>query len=275
MSNYWSALRFLSCLGLLSLCTFVALGKCTASKAIPFPKGVADPNGSIGYIANGDGAIEAIDLRTGRALWSRHESARPLLVAGNRLVAGSVDSTSRNTLRISVLDTKNKGKVLYHSNVHFPDWVEIGPANNDSFSMDVSLREVNHQCVVAIEWEAQSSYKGGAPPPEWVEQKNRKTESGVVHVDLDNGKVQTARRPNTTHHDLTGTSLSDQSSWRFEQDAREAFAIGSRVYYLVDSPVETAAGQTALKARDLSTGKLLWQTTLQNRPAVKPPPLRP
>jgi len=234
---------------------------------------VAQPDGSVGYIANGADGIDALDLLTGKTLWSSDEASRPLLVAKDRLVASSVEITSTNTLRISVLDTKQNGKLLYHSSVSFPLWVEIGPANNNSLSMDVSLEPINDDCVVVIGWQAQSRYKGGAAPPEWIEQRDARNTSGVVYIDLYTGKVETLNTPHTTNIDAT-PSLSDQSSWRFEQNAREAFAIGGRVYYLVDSTADAAAGQTALKARDLSSGKLLWETTLRNQRNIKiPPPL--
>lgn len=272
MSIYLSAPRVFSSLIIFSICTFVTLAECAKSKPIPFPQGVADPDGSIGYVANGAGSIEALDLLTGKTLWSSNEASRPLLVAKNRLVAGSVAITSKNTLRISVLDTKHKGKLLYHSQVDFPSWVEVGESNDSSFSMNLTLQKHNGDCAVVIGWQAQTQYKGGAPPPKWVQQREAKKASGVVYIDLESGKIETVHTNPTTQLDGNVISLSDQSSWRFERHAREAFAIGPRVYYLLDSPTNTA-GQTALRARDLSSGKLLWETTLHNQPDA--PPLRP
>ncbi len=263
MRNYRLALSLISCLALFSSCAFAAPDKCTAAKPIPFPNGVSDPDGKVGYVANGAGGIAALDLLTGKTLWSSDEASRPLLVAKNRLIAESVESTSRNIFQISVIDTKQKGKLLYHASVPFPSWVEIAAANNNEFSMDVTL---NDNCVVVIRWQAQSRYKGGAPPPEQIEQRDAKNASGVVHIDLETGKVESLNTPHTTNQ--TTASLSDQSSWRFEPDAREAFAIGSRVYYLVDN----TGDKTTLKARDLSSGKLLWEITLQNQKRIKIPP---
>lgn len=140
--------------------------------------------------------------------------------------------------------------------------------------MDVSLQRINRDCVVVIGWQAQTQFKGGAPPPEWVKQREARNASGIVYMDLDSGTVETVSTPHTTQPDGIVISLSDQSSWRFEQDAREAFAIGPRVYYLVDSPVNTA-GQTSLRARDLSSGKLLWETTLHTQQDAQPPRPRP
>jgi hypothetical protein len=65
----------------------------------------------------------------------------------------------------------------------------------------------------------------------------------------------------------------------YEPGTRLASILNSCLYYLVETQVVVSAQsppnlQSRLKARDLTSGKLLWERILQEKPPSKPPPLR-
>ena len=47
------------------------------SRPLPLPGGVADPDGKTGYVVNEKGGINALDLESGKILWTRDEPAKP------------------------------------------------------------------------------------------------------------------------------------------------------------------------------------------------------
>jgi hypothetical protein len=83
--------------------------------AHPFviPGGVADPAGRNGFLANVDGGISAVDLRSGDVLWQSKAARRPLSVTGERLYASVATGDGR--LRVVGLDVTRNGEVAFES----------------------------------------------------------------------------------------------------------------------------------------------------------------
>jgi hypothetical protein len=80
------------------------------ANTVLLPRGmVADPRGDTGFVPNA-GAIDAIDLRTGKVLWTTKAASRPLLVGGDQLVALAKVEGRKYTVRVVVLDASPKGK---------------------------------------------------------------------------------------------------------------------------------------------------------------------
>jgi hypothetical protein len=94
-------------------------GKESFADTFFLPAGVvAEPKGRTGFVPNGrPERIDAVDLQTGKVLWTTKEAYRPLLAAGGRLVALAKVEGKRHTLRLVVLDAsaKGKGKLLLTS----------------------------------------------------------------------------------------------------------------------------------------------------------------
>jgi hypothetical protein len=66
----------------------------------------------------------------------------------------------------------------------------------------------------------------------------------------------------------------------YEPGTQEACVLGARVYYLIEGPPApvTSGGSILpyiLKARELTSGQVLWERPLQARRVSKPPALRP
>lgn len=86
----------------------------TPPNANPFqlrPGVVVDPVRRVAYIMNPDGAVEALDLGAGTQLWSTREAAKPLAVAGEKLVAQAEASDAGNALPLVVMESKS-GEVV-------------------------------------------------------------------------------------------------------------------------------------------------------------------
>jgi len=68
-----------------------------AQNPIPFevvPGVVVDPGRSAAYVMSPAGGIDAIDLDSGRLLWSTMRAAMPLVIAGGRVVAATLPCVS-------------------------------------------------------------------------------------------------------------------------------------------------------------------------------------
>jgi hypothetical protein len=71
---------------------------------------VADPRGGTAFVPNGDRGIDAVDLETGKVLWTTKEAVTPLLLARDRLVALANIEDRKTKVQLVVLDVSEKGK---------------------------------------------------------------------------------------------------------------------------------------------------------------------
>lgn len=157
-------------------------------KPIFLPAGVAAPDKRAGYIADTSGGIQALDLAEGALIWRSQLAARPLIVRENGLAALKRAVPDReNALQVVLLDRNDQGKLLLESEpVIFPDWVAATIIMNETFSYSVRLEGDD----LLLEWEAQARYRGGAPPPAYIQAQANKAASGVARIDLKTGKVR-------------------------------------------------------------------------------------
>lgn len=154
--------------------------------ARPLPgDGVADPAGKVGFFPNTKAGIDAIDLATGKLLWSSKEGIRPLLAIEGRLFVQKTEKP--NQVRVLVLDTKEGGKRMVESQpIVFPDWVSVSTALGRTFHGGARVNIDG----LWLSWEARAFYAGGARPTPEIEEAARKAASGVFRVDLDTGKIE-------------------------------------------------------------------------------------
>jgi outer membrane protein assembly factor BamB len=84
------------------------------------PGGVVDATGQIGFVAGANGGIDALDLETGKVLWTSWKAAKPIAVVGKKLIAWAPGKD----VRIVVLDGAQEGKAILESDaVTLPRWV--------------------------------------------------------------------------------------------------------------------------------------------------------
>lgn len=170
-----------------------AFGHATAQEAKvvlgkPLPGGgVACPALKTGYFPNTTGGIDALDLTTGKVLWSSKEASRPLVAAEAGVLAQRTEKGKPNQIRIVILHAGQQGKRTLESQpIVFPDWVSVEVAYGRSFHTGV--RGDGKRLWLA--WSANAFYAGGARPTPEIEKAARKSASGVARVDLETGKVE-------------------------------------------------------------------------------------
>jgi len=156
-----------------------------AASLHPLPgDGVADPARKTGFFPNTSGGVDALDLGTGKVLWSSKEANRPLVASENRLFA---QKGNGNQLRVVALDTAKEGKRVFESPpLPLPGWASVEPAYGRRFASSVRLDKNG----LFLTWEARAFYAGGAPPPPQVLKAAQMDASGVVQIDVDSGKIE-------------------------------------------------------------------------------------
>ena len=158
-----------------------------APSSVPFPGGVADPAAKTAYVTNTAGGIDAIDLGKGDLLWDTKEPAKPVAVAGKKLVVQVPVAGKANEVKVAILDTAAKGKKVSESDaVTFPDWVSVGGGYGRSFASSGRI----HDGALLLTWQARAWYAGGARPSREIEERARKQDAGIAKVNLESGKVE-------------------------------------------------------------------------------------
>lgn len=176
------------------------------------PRGVAEPSGKIGYVANRNNGIDAIDLNDGRMLWTSGEASYPLLATRHWLTAQKILPGQSNAFQIAKLNTERKGSLILLSEpIVFPDWVSVQPTNDEDFSFKVYATTDD----LFLDWQAHSRYRGGANPPSYVLQQSTREGRGTVRVDLKSGNVEMLPSTERTTAPQKDASLEEQfgSGW--------------------------------------------------------------
>ena len=147
-------------------------------------KGLADAAGKTGFFPNTRGGIDALDLATGKVLWSSKDANLPLITAGTHLYA---IKGSGNQLRVIKLDTSKDGERVFESPaIPLPAWASVDTAYGRRFRSSVRL-DANGLFLI---WEADAFYAGGAAPPPEVLKRERKQEKGVARIDTKTGMIE-------------------------------------------------------------------------------------
>lgn len=150
------------------------------------PAGVADIERKIGYVSNADFGIDAIDLSTGNLFWNTNLAAYPLTVWKNSLVALRFLEANEEAAQIVVFSSNQEAApALLSELIKLPEW--ITPKINDHFSFNAYL----DRNVLILTWNARKMYEGGAPPPDYIVQRESRQDSGKIKIDLITGVVGT------------------------------------------------------------------------------------
>jgi hypothetical protein len=207
--------------------------------------GVADPPGKFGYVPSKDGGIDAIDLASGKVLWTTRDANRPLLATADRLFAQAPVSGKANQVRIVVFDALKKGKKLEISEpIPFPDWVSVAVTYGRSFASTARL----HAKRLVYVWEARGWYAGGARPTPEIERAARKSAAGVIQLDLASNKWQK----------LEGDQVPKGTPAKVPGEVNKA-KVGRQTYVILDRPGPKMFQRLrTLRALD-GRGDLVWE----------------
>jgi hypothetical protein len=158
---------------------------------LPFPRGVASPDGTRGFIEMATTGVAALDLSSGVDLWHHTMPARPRLVIDDRLVAQDLAATHGHVLRFLLLSIGAGGSVVLRTApLSLPDWVSV-----DDPEQNVRVELFGGTDHFTIVWRVEAYYQGGAPPPASVEARSHRVLGGAARVDLATGAVTAQADP--------------------------------------------------------------------------------
>jgi hypothetical protein len=147
-------------------------------------QGIADSVGKTGFFPNPSGGIDALNLATGKVLWSSKEANLPLIATQRHLFALKGNG---NQLRVIKMDLSKQGQRLFESPpIPLPSWASVTTAYGTSFQSSVRS---NSNSLFLI-WEARTFYANGAAPPPELEASSRRYQTGVERIDRKTGRIE-------------------------------------------------------------------------------------
>jgi hypothetical protein len=231
-----------------------------AKPAVQFiPGGVADAAGKKGFVANASGGVDALDLETGKPLWTYKDGGKPLAVVGNRVLVQAKDKDKGNVLRVVFIDVAEGTKVKESDPIELPSWavIEEGRGAGHSFASSARL-----DGDLLVSWQATQFYWGGAAPSPEVLKATNKNAGGVARVNVESGKVEMLDADKTPPPPAVKVSKELEKAaarpYGFGDDVRTTVAAAGKFAVAVD--VEPPAGnkqKVVLKQWDLATEKAL------------------
>jgi len=236
-----------------------------ASTTRLFSRGVADPSGLRAFVRDRSGTVLALDLRTGEMLWRAARGLRALAVVDDMLVAARVAAPS--ALEIVILDTAEGRVRRVSERLPLPSWVL--PSLDDT--SEFTLRAEPEGRSVVIWWSAQARYQGGAPPSTKVRETFERDAHGAARVDLDTGAVELL--PEST--DVTDHSVGQPATSTAEPNVLEQQELGDKRFQLVADTQAGGAIKVFVRAVDRASGKMVWETLIEEAPQYRPKRLRP
>jgi hypothetical protein len=229
------------------------------------PGGVVDAAGKTGYVVNADRQLDAVDLESGKTLWTFKQECRPLAAVGDRVLVQAVEPTKPNTARVLLLDAEGK-KVKESDSLVFPDWVIPGPTvrwSGRSFTSQPRIEKGE----LWLKWQAHAHYAGGAAPTPEILKASKKDADGVARVNLESGKVEMLPADKAPPPP-EGPKVSDELKKAAARDVLNGSEMEKKVSlcgdYAVAVDVEPAGPKqkVVLKCWELKSGKALDPQTL-------------
>jgi hypothetical protein len=130
---------------------------------------VISPRLGLAYLMRPNGGIQAVDLASGAVRWRSDRAAKPLALAGDRLIA-QAESRRAGTLHLAVLDARS-GADRHPLTISLPKGIVATVVDSPSGSFRVQADSAGSDLVVR--WEASGLAAGaqGYLPADGVEQE--------------------------------------------------------------------------------------------------------
>jgi hypothetical protein len=106
--------------------------------------------------------IDAVDLASGRSLWSTTRASKPVILEGDLLLAQADAPGKGNTLRLVGLDVAKAGQVTFEADVELPEGVGVSIA--DGLGTSFRVAAWTHGNAIVLSWKFSELYVGGPPP---------------------------------------------------------------------------------------------------------------
>jgi hypothetical protein len=146
--------------------------------------GIADSVEKTGFFPSTTGGIDALNLVTGKVLWSSKEANLPLITIQNSLFALKGNG---NQLRVIKMDAGKQGQRLFESPpIPLPKWASATVAYGTSFRSSVR----SNSSGLFLVWEASAFYSGGVQPTPEMVARARKNQDGVEKINKNTGKIE-------------------------------------------------------------------------------------
>jgi photosystem II stability/assembly factor-like uncharacterized protein len=132
------------------------------SLAVSLRSGViVGPGGKHLYLMSPGGTVEAIELETGKQVWTSKEAAKPLGVSADHVVAQAEAPADGNAMKVVVLDRKS-GKAVSSGSVALPAGVK--PSINDTIHGKFAARAQTRAKDAVVSWQFVELPKRGVKP---------------------------------------------------------------------------------------------------------------
>lgn len=203
----------------------------------PIPLGISDPEGRIGAVENLLD-VDLIDLLSGARLRRLTAIGKPLMIDGGQLL-GWQSRPAGHHLRLFRAPLPPAGTAAdWSPEVALPEWVDL----RSEADTDFALRFARDGDVYALFWRARRQYRGGAPPPAFLQDEyNRQV--ATARIDFDVGSLAVLRQ-----RDDDGFADDAERARRGEDLARDAGGLAYRqAGQLHNAPWTTEGGPRFLR----------------------------
>ena len=156
---------------------------------------IIDPARGLVYVMAPAGGIEAVDLANGTITWRSDQVAKPLALAGNRLVGLATGDDPRE-MNIVTLDAGQQGRHENVASIELPAGVRVSPVETLRGRFELLTAESGGR--IDIFWTYTSRAMRGAEPPDEREgepegrpvlERERTVRSGVARLTLATGAM--------------------------------------------------------------------------------------
>ncbi len=139
---------------------------------------IVDPGSERLYLMNPQGGIDALELASGKLLWTASAAGRPLAAFDDRLAAQAEPARGSRSLPIALLSTKDGGRIDPSIAVPMPAGV-MPPSIDNRLGFESSVDARAEQDGLLIWWAVTSRQISGLPRPASV-----RNDSGAALISL-------------------------------------------------------------------------------------------
>ena len=148
----------------------------TLAGPAPLPRGTTGPR--LGFVATLGGSVTALELSSGRPVWSRTVAGTPWIADAGVVVVAAPKPPG---VALTVLGAQD-GSVVRELSLSVPG--ELAEPAGD-FDLDLRLSG----STLELAWRLPGRYAGGAPPPPFVREREAGELAGAVRCDLTSGSL--------------------------------------------------------------------------------------
>jgi hypothetical protein len=220
---------------------------------------IVSPDAKVVFAPAKSGGIEAIDIVTGKVLWTNTDAKRLAGASSGLVVAWLGDAKKVNALRVVVIDAGNGKTVAKTDAIELPDWASTEKVWGRSFR----IASRPDAAPITVAWQANAFYSGGARPTPEIEAAARKEAVGVFKVDLKDGKVEVVnRKPFPEEFKVSPDSAAELKVGEYEFQVSEMLP-----------KMKPGAAMTTTVTLTVLKGKTeVWKRELAGSPWSPPPP---